>query len=199
MGTTVPTIRRRPSKPWIAVTRIPESIMDVIFDIDGTLADVSHRLHLIKDMAHWVSTDGQLPKPNWEAFLSDEMVAKDSPIYQTWRTMASLMETGSRVIFITGRPESQRPTTWDWLTTDSCEIRCNATGYLRTYPFGSASCLYMRKTGDRRPSHIVKEELLQRARKDGYTPQLVFEDRKDDTEMWRRNGLLCCQVAEGNY
>lgn len=28
---------------------------------------------------------------------------------------------------------------------------------------------------------------------------VVFEDRNDDTAMWRRNGLLCCQVADGNY
>ena len=34
---------------------------------------------------------------------------------------------------------------------------------------------------------------------DGYDPRLVFEDRKEDTAMWRDEGLLCCQVAEGDY
>lgn len=172
--------------------------MDIIFDIDGTLADASHRLHLIKDMAHWVSVDGQPPKPDWETFLSDEMVAKDSPIPQTWETLLALLcVPDNRILFITGRPDSQRETTLAWLMDDACDLRqdfCDHMHWEETVPV-----LYMRKTGDHRPSYIVKEELLQRARKDGYTPQLVFEDRKDDTEMWRRNGLLCCQVAEGNY
>lgn len=59
--------------------------------------------------------------------------------------------------------------------------------------------LYMRKAQDRRPSHVIKGELLEQAREEGYDPQLVFEDRKDDTAMWRAKGILCCQVAEGNY
>ena len=52
---------------------------------------------------------------------------------------------------------------------------------------------------DGRKSPAVKREGLIEALKDGYDPMLVFEDRKEDTAMWRAEGLLCCQVAEGNY
>ncbi|MDX5412888.1 MAG: hypothetical protein LPK02_07555 [Rhodobacterales bacterium] len=168
--------------------------MDVIFDIDGTLADASHRLHYITPPLD--QFEREKFKKNWDAFLSAEEVVKDTPILQTWAIMESLLEQGYRMIFITGRPEHQREATWGWLTDEECWTRSNCASFLLT---SADHRLYMRSNGDRRPSSVVKEEGLMRARADGYNPILVFEDRADDTAMWRRNGLLCCQVAEGNY
>ena len=28
---------------------------------------------------------------------------------------------------------------------------------------------------------------------------MVFDDRKKVVDMWRKNNLTCCQVAEGNF
>lgn len=174
--------------------------MDVIFDIDGTLANAEHRLHLINDTAFWVSTDGKPAKPDWETFLSDEMVAKDTPILQTWKMLMALLDAEhARILFITGRPEAQYKTTLAWLRDRTCEHRRYFAEYWHHCPTSHTPALYMRKNGDRRASHIVKEESLHKAIAGGFNPTLVFEDRKDDTAMWRRNGLLCCQVAEGNY
>lgn len=175
--------------------------MDVVFDIDGTLADATHRLHFINDMQHWAQPEGKLPRPDWESFLADEHVGKDEPIPQTWKLMHLLLKEGNtRVIFITGRKESTRAMTEKWLTT-KCKVRAPAVSYmeLRAWPNSPCPRVYMRADGDRRPSYVSKEENLQRARADGFNPTLVFEDRADDTAMWRRNGLLCCQVAEGNF
>lgn len=168
-------------------------MLDVVFDIDGTLANAEHRLHFIKDTAYFV---GDPLKPNWDAFLSTEQMMSDAPIPQTWAIMEGLISEGARIIFITGRPERERASTWEWLTEEDCECRHYPSRYLIA---NTSNRLYMRSDGDRRPSSVTKEECLMRARKDGLNPTLVFEDRKDDTEMWRRNGLLCCQVAEGNY
>jgi hypothetical protein len=174
--------------------------MDIIFDIDGTLADATHRLHFIKDMAFWTSKEGRVPTPDWDTFLSDEMVSKDAPIPQTWQMLTLLLMGGNnRIYFITGRPEAQRQTTYDWLTDTSCPVRSQAALLMKDHPYGRIPQMEMRTTGDRRPSHIVKEERLQQIRFRGANPTMVFEDRADDTAMWRRNGLLCCQVAEGNY
>lgn len=173
--------------------------MDVVFDIDGTLANAEHRLHFIKDSAYFVPSAKGLRdhRPDWASFLSDEMVAKDTPIPQLWRVLSGFANSFNRVLFITGRPDSQRFMTWEWLMSFDrfCEHRTNAAHWLHRFP----ERLYMRRTGDRRPSHEIKRELLQQARQDGYNPTLVFEDRKDDTAMWRSEGLLCCQVAEGDY
>lgn len=171
--------------------------MDIVFDIDGTLADATHRIHFIKDMAHWTSPEGKLPRPNWEAFLASDQIARDSAIPQTWKVLRSLLADGNRIVFITGRPERERETTYNWLTDLSCPIRAPAVlemDFRSQWPV-----IFMRKDGDRRASSAVKLEGLQAAHAEGYRPKLVFEDRADDTAMWRRNGLLCCQVADGDY
>ena len=157
--------------------------MDVIFDLDGTLANAGHRLHFIE----------KEPK-DWDAFLSDDQMALDTPIEPIWKTLSALVNDGNRIAFVTGRPERQREATSKWL----CDYAGAFSG-AHSVLFMITIRLYMRQDNDRRPSHIVKEEGLMRARADGFNPTLVFEDRKLDTEMWRRNGLICCQVAEGNY
>lgn len=178
--------------------------MDIVFDIDGTLANADHRLHFIKDEDFFVAPDRNplVPrKPDWDTFLSDEQVAKDTPMPQTWDILGSLLEDHHRVIFITGRKEESRRMTYQWLTT-CCPVRAMAWNYWsknRNSGGITGPIIYMRKSGDRRPSHVVKEKSLMTARADGFNPTLVFEDRKNDTEMWRRNGLLCCQVADGNF
>lgn len=124
-------------------------------------------------------------------------MAGDSPIPETWEILYGMLKTGHRVIFITGRPEPQRQTTYDWLCNAECEYRRWAADMMRYRRLGPI--IYMRRDGDRRPSHVVKGELLEQARKDGFRPVMAFEDRKDDAAMWREKGLLCLQVAEGDY
>ncbi len=103
---------------------------------------------------------------------------------------------GHFIIFITGRRESERAMTMNWLMDGTCAPRawfyefCKSRGVPR---------LYMRKNGDRRPSELTKRENLQRAHQDGYDLKLVFEDRASDTTMWRMEGLICCQVADGHF
>lgn len=174
--------------------------MDIIFDVDGTLANAEHRLHFITQPADQMR-DHVVPdfKKDWDSFLSDEEVFKDTPIVETWELLNNMfmMDPYHRLIFITGRPERTRQITLCWLGKQMIDLDYirsgTALGWFKKIP------LYMRRDGDRRPSYTVKEELLIQARKDGFTPTLVFEDRADDTAMWRRNGLLCCQVAERKY
>lgn len=153
--------------------------MDIIFDIDGTLADCSHRLHWIQNK----------PK-NWKAFFAG--MEHDVPIVETLEVFRGLArarddyEALHRIIFCTGRPESHRIETRAWL------VRHLGTRTL-DYP------LYMRLGGDHRPDFVVKEELLADMKKDGFDPKIAFEDRDQVVDMWRRNGLICYQVAKGAY
>lgn len=176
--------------------------MDIIFDIDGTLADASHRLHHITPRPQGVSLFNEETWPssfkkNWDAFLHPDAVAKDAPIIPIWEILYSLLDAGNRILFITGRSDALRQTTAAWLTNQECVIRRRLGTLLERQAIDLQ--IFMRKDGDRRPSHQTKEEGLFQARLDGFDPKLVFEDRDDDTEMWRRNGLVCCQVAKGDY
>jgi hypothetical protein len=178
--------------------------MDIVFDVDGTLANAKHRLHHIIEDPNVIYE--QPFKKDWDQFLSDELVAKDTPIEQMFYLLMTMLEAPQdyRVIFITGRPEAQRQVTYDWLRGGpECHARrFTWNAWERQTAYQGKHCgpiLYMRSNGDRRLSHIVKGELLEKARMDGFDPKLAFEDRIEDTAMWREKGLLCCQVAEGNY
>lgn len=172
---------------------------DVIFDIDGTLANADHRVHLILDPAHWVARNGGPPKPDWGGFLDNSLVKLDSPIPETWAIMEALLIQKHRVIFITGRPLNQQSLTWHWLTDTYCPVRNKSAGMLMKQNASFGRMLYMRPESDRRSSAITKAEGLACAREEGWNPTFVFEDRIQDTLMWREQGLRCLQVAEGNY
>lgn len=142
----------------------------VIFDIDGTLADNNHRQYLV--------TNG---RREWEQFFS--LMGEDVPIIPLIELCQVLFQSGQYEMHIfSGRPERYRKLTEEWLTWNNVP----------------ALPLTMRKDGDVRPDAEVKEEMLLRLLDEGKTIAFVVDDRKPVVEMWRRNGLICLQCAEGN-
>jgi hypothetical protein len=59
--------------------------------------------------------------------------------------------------------------------------------------------VYMRKKGDFRPDYELKQDILNQLLADGHEILLVVDDRKQVVEMWRRNGIMCLQCAEGDF
>lgn len=144
--------------------------MDVIVDIDGTVADCSHRLHMIRG-----------PKKDFDGF--HRACPADPPIGPVVRLVAALAEDQHALLFVTGRPESSRAETEAWL--DRHGLR--------------PDMLLMRADGDYRPDYEVKLDALREIRARGYDPRLAIEDRTQVVQMWRREGLICLQCAEGDY
>ena len=150
--------------------------MDIIFDIDGTLADCSKRTHYLLQ-AH----------KDWNSFYAG--MPEDKPISEMICLLHTLFneeidcEVANRIVLVTGRPETYMDATKVWL-------RKNRIYY---------DALYMRKADDHRADDVIKLELLAVLRKNGYDPKLVFEDRTRVVEMWRAQGLLCCQCASGDF
>ena len=58
--------------------------------------------------------------------------------------------------------------------------------------------LVMRSDGDSRPDEITKAQMLE-ALSDSYEVRMVFDDRQKVVDMWRSKGLLCLQVAPGEF
>jgi len=50
-----------------------------------------------------------------------------------------------------------------------------------------------------RPDNLVKGELLDAIRADGYEPVMAFDDRTVCVNFWRACGIPCAQVADGNF
>lgn len=158
--------------------------MAYIFDIDGTLADCSQRLHFILPNKEDLTGDIDLDKvaPDWESFYKD--CVNDEPIMPVIGLAKALKATRQELIFITGRPEKYRAETTEWL--------CKWLGTDSVF-------LEMRKDGDHRPDYIVKKELYHEFVAHHFVINGVFEDRKQCVDMWRSLGLTCYQVADGNY
>lgn len=57
----------------------------------------------------------------------------------------------------------------------------------------------MRADGDHQDDQHLKRRLLARIRADGFDPVLAIDDRRRVVEMWRAEGLICAQVADGNF
>lgn len=140
-----------------------------IFDIDGTLADCSHRLHHITG-----------EKKDWRAFFS--ACHDDAPISHILE-LAHALSARAPIICVSGRSNEVRGKTKRWLGEQ----------------FVVCQQLYMRKAGDHRPDDIVKAEMLTQVLADGWEPIMVFDDRDRVVKMWRDKGIPCCQVAPGEF
>lgn len=143
----------------------------VIFDIDGTLADLSHRIHHIEG-----------DKKNWQAFHED--CPHDDPIDTTIQVNNALYNAGHNIVLMTGREEQNRIATIEWCHKHSVKFHH----------------LLMRKTGNRQQDTIVKAKLYA-SMIDADMPSVlcVFEDRNRAVQMWRDLGITCYHVTDGDY
>lgn len=143
----------------------------IIFDLDGTLADLRHRLHFIESSP-----------PDWDTFFKN--VYLDTPIVHMVRLCQWLEKSRDwDIIIASGRSDVCKQDTITWLKEHG--IR-----YMK---------LYMRQAGDHRPDDEVKQDILQQIMDDGFTPMMVFDDRDQVVNMWRNQGIPCAQVAPGNF
>lgn len=140
-----------------------------IFDIDGTLSDLSHRLHFITG-----------EKKDWDGFFG---AVYEDAVHEHVADVLRALATMWPIVLVSGRSDQARTDTERWLHDNNI-------------PF---NMLYMRRQGDHRPDYRVKKDLLGMLVSDGYTPIMAFDDRDQVVKMWRENGIPCAQVADGNF
>lgn len=140
-----------------------------VFDLDGTIANLEHRLHLIEG-----------PLKDWNTF--SELCDKDEPI--TWiidlvKAIDAYLLEEDVILILSARIETVREKTIAWLEKHGV-------------PFNE---LFMRKDGDYRPDFIIKEEMLRYFL--DFNPdlqvQFIVEDRQSVVDMWRDKGYKVLQ------
>jgi hypothetical protein len=143
-------------------------------DIDGTLTFRSDELDA---------------DPTRRGIHDYDRVSEDLYHPDVFNTVGALQQGGAKIIFVSGRPESCREDTVEWI---------NAPGILTC---DHDNPLYMRTTGDRRPDTIVKRELFDKnIRPDGHHIFGVFDDRNRVVRMWRGQlGLTVFHVADHDF
>lgn len=141
----------------------------IIWDIDNTVADRGTRHPF-----DFTKVDEDTPKKDIQ-FLYDYMVRPDRAEY------GGIEPT---YIFITGRPESCRVETKEWLTTN---------GFYHHK-------LFMRPDDNKEQDARLKLQIYKEHIEPHYDVIAVFEDRDRVVEMYRDIlGLTVLQVAKGNF
>ena len=136
--------------------------------------DLDGTLALTDHRAHFLNRE----KKDWRAFYA--ACDKDEPCHPIIRTLLALYVTGADCRIWSGRSEEVLEKTVHWLASHG----------LGMVP------VKMREEGDHRPDTVLKKEWLDDL---GQKPSLIFEDRASVVAMWRENGIVCAQVAPGDF
>lgn len=128
-------------------------------DIDGVLADPSHRLHFVSGR----------PK-NWKGFFSQ--AHRDPPLPEGIQRVQDLVTRGVAIVYVTGRPEYLRRPTRKWLADLGLPI----------------DVMYMRPRGDFRPAPQVKLDVYRRIAVD-YEIDVIWDDDTRVVETLRSAGF----------
>lgn len=182
-----------------------------IFDLDGTLALIEHRRHLVeRPDCTWCNGVGRVRPfpasrdtkecstcggsgrngaPDWPAFFA--ACVRDEPNWPVISTMMSLIRAGAEVQIWSGR---------------SSEVMNEALSWLHRHVFGDGSVdpdevgLTMRREGDFTPDEQLKAGWLDGLSEfDRRRLVAVFDDRDKVVAMWRARGVACFQVAPGSF
>ena len=142
----------------------------VIFDVDGTIADVEHRRHFVNG------------NNDWDSFRKETV--NDTPVQWVCDIAKRHISQGDEVAFFSARNESERDITEkqisEWIGDGHKGV-------------------FLRPDGDYRCDAEFKSELADRFEEIGGQIDLVYDDRNKVVDMWRQRGTTVVQVADGDF
>jgi hypothetical protein len=142
--------------------------------MDLVVFDLDGTLALNEHRQHFLNK----PKKNWTSFFDD--CDKDEPNWPIIKTLWSLYYNEFDIEIWTGRTNRVHDKTVAWL--DEYDL--------------SRFLVNERDEKDHTPDTELKQRWLNESNK---KPIMTFDDRDSVVQMWRSNGIVCCQVAEGNF
>lgn len=151
----------------------------IVCDIDSTLADNSHRIKLIKDPS------GQIKK-DWQTYR--HLAPNDPPFRWCVELLRGMQLSGHKILFLTGRNESERDVTTEWLMRH--------VGFL--FDADGAPNLYMRDDGDYTQDYTMKRKVMEKEILPKYDVLMCVDDRKQCVEAYRSMGLVCLACADND-
>ena len=177
--------------------------MNVVFDLDGTLADITHRLHHIEP-----------PNKNWPAFF--RACGDDAPIPAICGVYNALVTEKSKhgntcndIEIWSGRSSEVWDETVGWF-----ENWLGFTGFVNEptivedlscmravfrHACGATVRFQMRLQGHYQNDGELKRAWMQEAKARSFPIDLAFDDRDRVVQAWRDEGVKCCQVAPGDF
>lgn len=148
-----------------------------IFDLDGTLALIEHRKHILEDS----------DRDKWRRFYA--ACDFDHPNTAVIATMERLRHAGADVWIFSGRSDEVRSKTVAWLTQHTSFMSWELD-----------TALTMRAEGDYTADDVLKRQWLDAMLVDDRRRLVAsFDDRDRVVAMWRDAGVTCFQVAPGEF
>lgn len=148
----------------------------IVFDLDGTLADIEERRQIS------TKSDGKM---DWDKFFDPKNIDLDKPNHSVILMSKILKSAGHKIVILSGRSEATKNATVSWLNENGVQF----------------DLLQMRPTTTK--FKWMKDDLLKKHWLDTLLNKddilCVFDDRDKVVQMWRDNDIDCFQVADGNF
>jgi hypothetical protein len=141
--------------------------MTVIIDIDDTLSLAGERFKLA------TKSDGKI---DWDVAHNPELVKKDKPNLPMIDLAKRYKKAGFKVVILTGRPDTIRTTTEEWLDKYSIEY----------------DELYMRN----KKEHYLKADVFKKGIYEIYLDDVfcAYDDDEEIIQMWNSLGIPAFKV-----
>jgi len=152
----------------------------VIFDLDGTLADISKR----RALASFTSKEKK--RMNWKVFFEPKNISLDEPNTPVIESFKALQAAGHTMVIFSGRDSISLKESTEWL---------NSHGVFPDF-------FRMRPQGTFTPDDTLKLDWVNELDVNGLGKDdvmCIFDDRDKVVNMWRENGFTCFQVAPGPF
>lgn len=147
---------------------------DIVFiDLDGTLCDTRHRLHLVEK--HLIGGEVPDEEAMWARYAA---ACPNDGVVESVKTFMELLYNESYLYLTSGRTESAREATEDWL--DANDIYYDE--------------LWMRPVGNRMSNGALKGSWVQKARDEGHDVVLAIDDYHNAVRDYAKLGVPCLHV-----
>ena len=163
----------------------------VIFDLDGTLADIDERKQ---------KSQIDNGKMDWDIFFDPENIKLDKPKPEVIKCAQMFYQQGYKIVIFSGRNDRSFHSTKEWLSQHEVPydlLVCRPDKFKdESWPVadGNPATYKMRFM----PDQILKKEMLDTF-VDINDVFIIFEDRKKVVDMWRELGLTCFEVEEAIF
>jgi hypothetical protein len=162
----------------------------VIFDLDGTLANIDAR------RAKSLTND----KMDWDVFFDPDNISLDTPNKPVIKMAQLFAEDGFKIVIFSGRNDRSFFSTRDWLKINRVPFHLLV---MRPDKFKSGSWPLIEGNPATKEMRWMPDEILKKEMLDTFINKdevfLVVDDRDKVVKMWRDLGLNTFQVAPGDF
>ena len=163
----------------------------IIFDLDGTLANIETRVKMSK------KSNGKM---DWDVFFDPNNIETDKPNHPVICMAQLYYDAGYKIMIFSGRNDRSFDATVNWLKKHNVPFH---NLVMRPDKFQSKSFPIAKGNPATQDMRFMPDEILKKKMLDLFVDIddvfMTVDDRQKVVDMWRGLGLTCFQVAPGDF